>query len=78
MAIIIQNIDPNPRSEGVHQYCLRVNERAVCTFEHERKEDLAACLRKAADAAERAERNRREMVLRELVGRVEDHLRGAK
>ena len=53
MAIIIQNIDPDPRPEGSHHYQLRINRKVICEFTHNREEPLHTCLRRAADAAER-------------------------
>ena len=54
-----QPIDPL----GAHTYELRINQRVVTTFTHERAESLAACLRRAADAAEAAHQRK----LREII-----------
>lgn len=48
---------------GVFLYSLQINERAVCYFEHVRSEPLSVCLRKAAEAAERHEKELFEFLL---------------
>lgn len=53
--IAIINIDPDPRPTGPHRYELRINAEVIATFKHNREHGLAACLRKAADAAELAQ-----------------------
>lgn len=64
MAIIIQNIDPDPQPEGVQRYQLRINRKVICEFTHRREEPLHACLRRAAEAAERQlEQTLREFLL---------------
>lgn len=50
MAIIIQNIDKNPRKTGEHLYQLRINNQVICEFTHNREDDLYRCLIKAAAA----------------------------
>lgn len=52
MSIIIQNVDENFRLTGVHKYVLRINNKVIAHFTHKREDGLAACLRRAADAAE--------------------------
>lgn len=52
--IAIINIDEKPRPKGKHRYSLRINGHEVCQFDHNREEDLAACLRRAADATDKA------------------------
>ena len=51
MAIIIQNIDKNPREKGEHLYRLRINNQVICEFKHNREDSLSQCLMKAAAAA---------------------------
>lgn len=51
MSIIIKNIDDWPRPYGPHLYEVRINLQRICLFQHNREDDLATCLRKAADAA---------------------------
>ena len=47
MSIIIQNMG---QSTGeVYIYELRINRDTVCSFTHNRRDGLAACLRTAAD-----------------------------
>ena len=50
MSIIIQNITEG--DPAIHHYQLRINQEAICTFEHARSEGLAQCLRQAAEAVE--------------------------
>jgi len=50
MAIIIQNISEHPGPMGPHRYQLRINQKVICEFEHNRENGLAVCLRKGADA----------------------------
>ena len=52
MSIIIQNMGGNPL--GVCKYQLRINQKVIAEFEHSRPDGLTACLKKAADAAEKA------------------------
>ena len=52
MSIIIQNMSTNNSPTGEHSYELRINREVIAGFTHMREEGLAACLRRAADAAE--------------------------
>lgn len=54
MSIIITNISlQNSPKIGKNKYQLRINERVICEFEHDRKiEGLAQCLRDAANAVD--------------------------
>lgn len=52
MAIIIQNIDKNPREKGEHLYELRINSRIICRFKHNREDSLSQCLTNAAAAVD--------------------------
>lgn len=54
MSVIITNITEHPKTYGEHSYVLKINEREVARFTHIRERGLAECLRKAADAAEKA------------------------
>lgn len=38
--------------EGVCKYQLRINQKVITEFEHNRLDDLGTCLRKAAKAAD--------------------------
>jgi len=58
MAIIIRNVSNNVAPTGRQKYELRINYELICKFSHIREEGLATCLRKAADAVERAEKKR--------------------
>lgn len=58
MAIIIQNIDSHPRPTGRHLYQLRINQEVICNFYHNRELSLEACLKRAAEAAAKAEENK--------------------
>jgi len=51
VSIIIQNIDKNLRATGEHDYVLRINQRRIALFKHNREDGLAVCLEKAAAAA---------------------------
>ena len=50
--IAIVNIDKNIRKSGSHKYELRINNRVVAQFTHNREEPLHECLLSAAIAAE--------------------------
>ena len=39
--------------DGVCTYSVGINNRILTTFEHDRRDGLATCLRKAADAVDR-------------------------
>lgn len=58
MAIIIQNVTPNPTERGndeLHDYVVRVNaSRPIASFKHRRDLGAAECLRAAADAIDAA------------------------
>lgn len=58
MALIIQNVTPNPRDRGndeLHDYVVRVNSsRPIAHFQHRRDLGAAECLRAAADAIDAA------------------------
>ena len=56
MSIIIQNIDKNPRRVGPHSYVLRINNKVIAYFTHERGDGLAACLHRAGIAADSPDR----------------------
>ena len=50
MSIIIQNIGGD--MNGICNYELRINKKVVARFQHDRNDDLATCLCKAAGAAD--------------------------
>ena len=50
--ICIVNIDKNVRESGPHLYELRINDRVVTQFTHDREKPLHECLLAAAIAAE--------------------------
>lgn len=52
MSIIIQNVGGD--TFGVCKYQLRINQQVIAEFEHSRPDGLTVCLKKAADAAEKA------------------------
>lgn len=53
MSIIIQNISPDAPLFGKNRYRIRINDRVICEFDHDRQiSGLAQCLRDAADAVE--------------------------
>jgi len=67
MSIIITNISTHDDPVGLNQYVLRINRSQIVLFDHVRSDGLAKCLRRAADAAEKAERERMAVVAGELV-----------
>ena len=59
MSVIIQNI--SGCTEGINKYRLRINDKVICEFEHDRKYNaLAQCLRDAADAVDSATEARKQ------------------
>lgn len=56
MAVIIQNVSRHDDLTGVNAYVLKINDRPITAFSHVRSEGLAQCLRRAAEAADKAER----------------------
>lgn len=56
MSVIIQNITDVPTSHGSNKYQLRINDRVIAEYYHNREDGLAECLRKAAIAAEDPDR----------------------
>ena len=52
MAIIIQNI--GGPDDGICKYLLRINQKVIAEFDHDRRDDLSVCLTKAATAAKKA------------------------
>lgn len=53
MSIVITNVSDHDDMEGVNSYVVRVNAGPVLArFEHVRKEGLAVCLRRAAEAVD--------------------------
>lgn len=57
MSVIISNISRHNDTRGLNQYEVRINrDPVIANFEHVRSEGLAACLRRAADAVDAAEK----------------------
>lgn len=52
--ISIVNVSTHADLYGINEYELRINRQIIARFEHTRSEGLAACLQKAAAAAEKA------------------------
>lgn len=50
--ICIVNVSNELKPYGLHQYEVRVNQETIVRFSHKREDDLAECLRRAADAVE--------------------------
>lgn len=50
--IAIVNVDNDIRLTGEHTYELRINQRVICTFKHNREEPLHELLLKGAIACE--------------------------
>ena len=77
MSIIIQNITQEHVPEGQNLYVLRINDKRICNFTHERSYDgLAQCLRDAVDAVDRRDEDQVDLedVIALMEG-VEDHFR---
>ena len=55
--IAIVNITKNPKPKGRHTYSLRINDKEITQFTHNREDSLSVCLQKASEAA-RVERNK--------------------
>lgn len=55
MSVIITNVSTHDDHEGENDYVLRINSRQIARFKHIRRDGLAACLRRAAEAAEEAQ-----------------------
>jgi len=51
--ICIVNVDENVRANGPHKYELRINNRFIAAFTHDREKPLRDCLMAAAIAAEK-------------------------
>jgi hypothetical protein len=56
MSIIIQNITDVPTSVGSNKYQVRINQKVIAEYYHNREDGLAECLRKAATAVEQPDR----------------------
>lgn len=56
MSIIIDNVSEHDELDGVNSYTVRVgrDRPVIAAFNHVRSEGLATCLRRAADAVDRA------------------------
>jgi hypothetical protein len=55
--IVIKNVGGNPK--GTSKYELKVNHKPIATFYHNRTEDIATCLRKAAEVVELEQEKKR-------------------
>ena len=53
MSIVIHNLGGDPLGEC--SYEIRINERVITTFKHNRVKGLSACLKRAADAVDKSE-----------------------
>jgi len=51
MSIIITNVTENLHETGPNTYILRINEKVIARFKHQREDGLAECLRRASEAA---------------------------
>ena len=65
MSIIITNVSSDEAPiYGENNYLVRINDKVICNFTHDRKPDgLAQCLRDAAIAVDLAEKNTFDRVL---------------
>lgn len=57
--LAIVNVSPEDAPmRGLNQYELRINQRVICTFEHDRGVgNLSQCLRDAADAFDKRQKD---------------------
>ena len=56
--IAIVNVSPYSHKTGWHEYEVRINQEIITRFRHLREEDLAKCLRLAADAVDKVREER--------------------
>lgn len=55
MLVIVNVSPPNTPTTGINQYEVRVNQKVIASFKHDRQYmNAAQCLRDAADALEKA------------------------
>jgi len=64
--IAIVNISKCDSPFGVHEYELRINSQVITRFEHTREDGLIVCLQKAARAAEKAELEKIDEMLKRM------------
>ena len=73
--LAIVNVTREATKAGLNNYEVRVNDRVIATFEHDRSYGAAAqCLRDAADAVERCNEERQHKLLLSLLpmfGRIQ-------
>jgi hypothetical protein len=68
MLAIVNVSDEDTPAVGINQYEVRINYRVIATFEHDRQYGNAAeCLRDAADAVERCNKERQDELLKSLL-----------
>ena len=66
--LAIVNVTKDATKTGVNNYEVRVNDRVIATFEHDRSYGAAAqCLRDAADAVELCNEERQHKLLLSLL-----------
>ena len=68
--IAIVNIDKNVRDSGSHLYELRVNQKVICKFSHDREQSLDICLMKAAEAYKMSIKDKEE-AFRKVIENIE-------
>lgn len=64
--IAIVNITPENKPFGENNYELRINSEVITTFNHNREDGLAVCLKKASIAAEQAKWDKFAKIIKEL------------
>ncbi len=69
MSIIITNVTNDHKPTGVNDYVVKINNRVICEFTHDRSyQGLAQCLRDAADAVDaKGERKEEQMDIEEVI-----------
>ena len=66
--LVIVNVTREATTTGLNDYEVRVNDRVIATFQHNRGYGAAAqCLRDAADAVERCSEERQHKLLLSLL-----------
>lgn len=65
--IAIVNVSKKIKPTGPHKYELRINSTVLAEFNHNREDSLSICLRKAADAHDKAKQDLLENLVHEGV-----------
>jgi DNA-directed RNA polymerase specialized sigma54-like protein len=72
MLVIVNVSPPNTPTTGINQYEVRVNQKVIASFEHDRQYmNAAQCLRDAADALEKARLQEHENLITALCSKLD-------